>query len=323
MPLIHKSGYPGAPFYQFNPHLQTILPALIRKVKGVHFERERFILSDQDFVDLDWIDKKSKKLVLLAHGLEGNTDRHYMKGMAKFFARNNWDVLAWNCRSCSGEMNWRPRLYNHGEIGDIGEVINHALEIKDYEKIVLIGFSMGGNIIMKYLGVHGKNIPAPIFKAIAFSAPADLVSSVLLLDQPQSRFYKKRFLKLLKTKIAIKAEKYPELIDFNNFSKIEDWSDFDNYFTAPLNGFKNATEFYQQGSAVNFMQGIRVPTLLVNAQNDPILTPECSPKSLCEKHQYIFLETPKEGGHVGFMSPGITGAWSEHRAWEFVNQAIR
>lgn len=319
MPIVQKSSYPGAPFYQFNPHLQTILPALIRKVKGVDYERERITLSDHDFLDLDWIDKSSKKLVILSHGLEGNTERHYMKGMAKHFAQKNWDVLAWNCRSCSGEMNRSMRLYNHGEIGDLGEVINHALNTKDYEEIVLIGFSMGGNITLKYLGVHGHEIPDNISKAIAFSSPCDLVTSVSLLDQPQSRFYKKRFLKMLKTKIEYKANKFPEKIDFNNFSKIEDWSDFDNFFTAPLNGYKDADDFYYNGSALNFMEGITIPTLLVNAKNDPILTPECSPIDFCKNHKYIYLETPDEGGHVGFMSPGISGAWSEGRAWEFVS----
>lgn len=320
MPLIAKSSYPGPPFYQFNPHLQTILPALLRQINDLQYERERFTLADGDFVDLDWIDKGSKNLVILSHGLEGSTDRHYMKGMAKKFERENWDVLAWNCRSCSGEMNLKQRLYHHGEIADIEEVIHHALSIKDYEKLVLIGFSMGGNIVMKYLGVNGKNIPDPIYKAIAISAPADLLSSVALLDSPKSGFYKKRFLKLLKTKIADKAEKYPEFIDFQNFSKIDKWADFDNFFTAPLNGFKNADEFYYQGSAVNYMEGIQIPTLLINAQNDPILTPECSPHALCEKHQFIYLETPLKGGHVGFMTSGISGAWTEGRAWEFVNK---
>ncbi len=320
MPVLHKSTYPGAPFYQFNAHLQTILPAITRRVSGIRYERERLTLSDGDFVDLDWIDKGSKKMVLLSHGLEGNSDRHYIRGMAKMFMSQGWDVLAWNCRSCSGEMNKAMRLYNHGEIGDIGEVIEHALKTKNYEEIVLIGFSMGGNINMKYLGTHGKNTPDVIKSAIAFSAPADLVTSVKLLDQPESKFYKRRFLKKLKVKIKAKAEKFPETIDFNNFTKIGEWSDFDNYFTAPLNGFKNADEFYQYGSARNFMEGIQVPTLLVNAQNDPILTPECSPQDLCSKHQHIYLETPEEGGHVGFTMSNSKYAWSEIRALEFVQQ---
>lgn len=320
MPLITKSTYPGAPFYQFNPHLQTILPALIRRVHGVQYERERLTLSDGDFVDLDWMDKGSKRLVLLSHGLEGDSNRHYMKGMAKAFSDQNWDILSWNCRSCSGSMNKAMRLYNHGEIGDIQEVIQHAMSTKDYEEIIMIGFSMGGNITMKYLGTHGGQIPAPIKAAIAFSAPADLVSSVKLLDQPQSKFYKRRFLKMLKPKIKHKAERFPEILDFNNFERVNKWADFDNFFTAPLNGFANADEFYQYGSARNFMEGIRIPTLLVNAKNDPILTPECSPMELCHQHRYIYLETPDEGGHVGFMVANKKQAWSETRALEFVDR---
>ena len=318
MPLIKNSNYTKPPFYQYNAHLQTVLPAILRKVKGVRYERERLTLSDGDFVDLDWMDSNSRQLVLLAHGLEGNTDRHYMKGMAKFFANKGWDILAWNCRSCSGEMNRKLRLYNHGEIEDIEEVIQHALKTKHYEKIVLIGFSMGGNIILKYLGVHGKNLPDSLYKAIAFSAPVDLKTSVDLLNEPKSSFYRNRFLKKLKIKMKIKAEQFPEVLDFDNFNKITKWQDFDNFFTAPINGYKDAEDFYYQGSARNFMQGIRIPTLLVNALNDPILTPECFPAQLCEKHPHVFLEAPVLGGHVGFSVPKQKFAWSEHRALEFV-----
>jgi predicted alpha/beta-fold hydrolase len=298
--------------------LQTILPAIMRRVNGINYERERFTLSDGDFVDLDWIDKGNKNLVFLSHGLEGNSDRHYMKGMAKMFTQQNWDIVAWNCRSCSGEMNLKPRLYNHGEIGDIAEVINHIVATKNYEKIVLIGFSMGGNIIMKYLGVHGKNIPSQLYKAIAFSSPTDLKASANSLNFSKNVFYKNRFLKALKVKMAIKAEQYPNLIDMGNFSRIERWQDFDDYFTAPLNGYKNAEHFYCEGSAQNFMEGIETPTLLVNAKNDPILSPECFPFERCENHKNVFLEVPKLGGHVGFSYSRKPFAWSEYRALEFV-----
>jgi predicted alpha/beta-fold hydrolase len=319
MPIIHKSAYKGPPFYQYNGHLQTILPALMRKVEGINYERERFTLSDGDFVDLDWIDKGSKNLVFLSHGLEGNSERHYMKGMAKKFKEQNWDIVAWNCRSCSGEMNLKPRLYNHGEIGDIAEVIEHIIAAKSYEKIVLIGFSMGGNIIMKYLGVHGAAIPSQLYKAIAFSSPTDLKGSADLLNFPKAKFYKNRFLKMLKAKMEVKAEQYPHLIDMKNFNKIQRWQDFDDYFTAPLNGYKDAEHFYYEGSAQNFMKGICIPTLLVNAKNDPILSRNCYPAEICEKHKYIYLETPQRGGHVGFSRWGKSFAWSEYRALEFVN----
>lgn len=160
MPIIH-SPYPGPPAYQYNGHLQTIIPSLTRKVTGIPYERERLVLTDGDFVDLDWIKAGKSRLVVLTHGLEGDSNRQYIRGTAKLFAQHNYDVLAWNCRSCSGEMNQAFRLYNHGEIGDLGEVIDHALRTIGYQEVVLVGYSMGGNITLKYLGVHGNRLPMP------------------------------------------------------------------------------------------------------------------------------------------------------------------
>lgn len=322
MPIIQQSSYPKPPFYLSNGHLQTIIPALTRKVEGIRYERERLELSDGDFVDLDWVDKGSKNLILLTHGLEGNSSRHYILGMAKWFSDRNWDALAWNCRSCSGEMNRNLRLYNHGEIEDIGEIIQHAIRTKAYEKIVLVGFSMGGNITMKYLGVQGKDLPEPVAAGIAFSSPVDLTASVKVLEDIGNRMYKNYFLKNLEPKIKHKAAQHPDILDFENFKKIKVWKDFDDYFSAPINGYESAEAFYHQASAKNFMQDIQVPALLLNAQNDPLLTPECSPKEFCEQHPYIYLETPKYGGHVGFSWKGKPYAWSEYRAWEFVEEVL-
>ncbi len=318
MPLIQNSSYPGPPFYQFNSHMQTILPALTRRGIKLPYQRERFILSDGDFLDLDWIDSKSDSLVILSHGLEGNSDRHYIKGMARAFIKKQWDVLAWNCRSCSGEMNKKMRMYNHGEIGDLGEVIKHALAKKEYEKVVLVGFSMGGNINMKYLGVNADRLPKQIWKAVSFSAPLDLVSSVVKLDQPEAAFYKKRFLKMLEPKIKAKAALFPDAIDFSNYQKIEKWEDFDNFFTAPLNGYRDAQDFYHQGSCINYIHDVNIPTLIINAINDPILTAPCFPYEFCESHPHLFLETPVLGGHVGFSLPWKSYSWSEARALEFI-----
>jgi predicted alpha/beta-fold hydrolase len=318
MPIIHRSSYPGAPFYQLNGHLQTIFPAF-RKLENIpSYERERIELSDGDFLDLDWIDRASRRLVLLTHGLEGNSDRIYIKGMAKAFAADNWDVLAWNCRSCSGEMNRKLRLYNHGEIGDIGEVIAHALATKDYSEIVMIGFSMGGSISLKYAGVQGANLPQVISKIIAFSTPVNLNTSAGLLDQFQNTFYRKRFLRSLRKKLIEKDQQFPGVIDVSNFSRIKEWRDFDEFFSAPLNGYANAEDFYTQASAINYMKPIQVPTLLVNAKNDPILSAECYPESFCESHPFIYLEQPREGGHVGFSMANSAYSWAEIRAREFV-----
>ncbi len=315
MPIIEKSSYPGPPNWMFNGHLQTILPAF-RKV-SFYYERERITTSDGDFLDLDWAESGSRKLLILTHGLEGNSERPYMMGMAKRFFKEGWNVLAWNCRSCSGELNLKPRLYNHGEIGDIGEVIAHALRTKDYERIVLVGFSMGGSITLKYLGVHGKEIPDPVDRGIAFSSPCDLREGVKVLGNWDNAFYRRKFNRSLRPKIEAKAQQFPDLVDVNNFGKIRIWEDFDQYFSAPLNGYTDADDFYEKASAKNFMAGTKVPTLLVNAHNDPLLNEQCSPSEICANHPNLFLETPQEGGHVGFQVPNSHHTWSEDRAWEF------
>lgn len=319
MPHLKTSSYPGPPFFQFNGHLQTILPAF-RKI-AVRYERERLELPDGDFLDLDWVDRGSRRLAVLSHGLEGSTHRPYMKGMAHRFARGGWDVLAWNCRSCSEEMNRNPRLYHHGDIGDIHQVILHALRTKDYAEVSLIGFSMGGSILLKYLGVHAATLPDPIRNGVAFSSPCNLEASAASLEQPGNRVYRRRFLRALEAKLRAKARQFPGLMDIEKLAEVRVWRDFDDFFSAPLNGFADAGEFYRQASAENFMPAIRVPVLLVNAGNDPILPPACTPVHLCAGHRSIYLETPSRGGHVGFAVPGRRYNWMELRAWEFANSS--
>ncbi|MBC3785405.1 YheT family hydrolase [Spirosoma utsteinense] len=316
MPLI-SSAYPGPPAYQYNGHLQTIIPSLMRAVTGVVYERERLTLSDDDFVDLDWIRRGNRRLVILTHGLEGDSHRQYMLGTARLFAQARYDVLAWNCRSCSGEMNRAFRLYNHGEIDDIGEVIQHALQARPYDEIVLVGYSMGGNIILKYLGVQGAGLPEAIKRGIAISSPTDLEASALLLDRPSNHFYRNRFMKKLLVKINQKAVGFPDRLDMTKLRQVKRWRDFDNFFSAPVNNYRDAGDFYAQASAVNFMPGITVPTLVLNAQNDPLLSAECSPRWLAEKHPHIFLETPRTGGHVGFALAHDQHTYAERRALAF------
>lgn len=319
MPLI-PSAYPGAPAYQYNGHLQTIFPSLTRRVAGVSYERERLTLADDDFVDLDWLRSGHDKLIILTHGLEGDSHRQYMLGTAKLFAEAGYDVLAWNCRSCSGPMNRAFRLYNHGEIGDIGEVIDHALQTHPYREIVLMGYSMGGNIILKYLGVRGSSLHPAIKRGIAVSSPTDLGASAKLLDRPGNRFYRNRFMKKLVRKVAQKAASFPDRLDMNNLRRVRYWRDFDDFFSAPINGYRDAADFYEQASAVNFMPSITIPVLLLNAQNDPLLSPECSPGWLAESHPHIFLETPATGGHVGFAVPRDLHTYAERRALAFAQE---
>ena len=321
MPII-QSTYTNPPFPYFNGHAQTIIPSMFRKIEG-RYERERLELPDGDFLDLDWFKQDTDQLIILTHGLEGSSERHYVKETAKLFHENGWEALAWNCRSCSGEMNRKLRMYNHGDIEDITEVIEHANQHKKYKTIVLAGYSMGGNIGMKYLGVNGQNIPKNIKVSINFSAPTDLLSSVKLLDQPKSYFYSRRFRKKIWKKMQIKAAQFPGVINLDNYKKVKKWEDFDNYFSAPVNGFDNAQAFYRFASAKFFMEGISIPTLLVNAQNDPILTPDCNPMELANSNPNFYLEMPEHGGHVGFTAKKGNYSYMATRGWGFVMEQLK
>ena len=321
MPLIPKTQYPGPPFWQFNGHVQTLFPSLYRKaVSQPEYTRERIDTPDDDFLDLDWLVGDSKKLAILTHGLEGNSQRPYILNTARLYHDNNWDVLAWNCRSCSGEMNRAFRMYHHGDIEDIGTVIQHALSKNKYKEVVLVGFSMGGNIIMKYLGVHGKNLPSEISKAVAFSAPVHLESASAKLERWDNILYKKKFFRSLSQKVIAKEKQYPGSLPVEKISEVKRWRDFDEWFSAPISGYPDANAFYQDSSPINFIEGIRIPCLLVNSWNDPILSPKCMPIELAENNPDFYLEMPKNGGHCGFMLPNSGHSWSEIRALEFCEE---
>ena len=321
MPLV-KSAFTTSPFYLFNGHLQSIYPSMVRKIEGVDYKRERLTLSDGDFVDLDWQDNGNDKLLIITHGLEGDSNRQYVKGAAKLFAQAGWDVLAWNCRSCSGEMNKNFRLYSHGEIGDFGEVIEHAQKRKTYAEISLMGHSMGGSITLKYLGVKGNNLAKNIKSATAFSTPCDLKGGAEILNKPSNFLYRKKFIKRLKRKIEYKATQFPGRIDLSNFDNIKVWKDFDEFYAAPMNGYKDADDFYARSSAINFIPAITIPTLICSAKNDPILPESCYPVAICEKHKNLFLEIPKQGGHCGFLQTGDEFTYAERRALAFVKESI-
>lgn len=325
MPLITSSSYPGAPFWQRGGHLQTMIPGVFRRVKGVEYQRERIETPDGDFLDLDWLraPAPTRKLVVITHGLESSSEAQYCRGTAKFFAQNGWDALAWNCRSCSGEMNRNFRMYHHGDTDDISSVVDHALSTGRYEVVALVGYSMGGNISLKYVGTRGEKLPPQLRAVVAFSAPCDIRAGADVLDRWDNWIYKTRFLSFLKQKIHQKAQAFPGRLDVSKLKQLRRWYDFDEHFSARICGFASADEFHAQASAKNFVAGTRVPTLLVSAQNDPILTPACFPTDIAREHPFFYVELPAGGGHCGFqMRGGGEFSWAERRALEFVEKAI-
>ena len=319
MPILEPKPL-KAPFYYFgNAHLQTIVPSLFRKVKGVNYQRERIETKDGDFLDLDWsFASQSKKLVIVSHGLEGSADRHYVKGVIKAGNQIGWDGLGWNCRSCSGELNRLPRFYHHGDTADLDFVVEHALRKYQYETIVLVGFSLGGSFTLKYFGEKGKNIAPQIKKGVAFSVPCDLAACSDELSKPDKMFYTRRFLKKLDKKIREKEKIMPDKISAKYLDSIRIFRQFDDIYSSQLHGFLDANDYYKRASSLFYLESIARPVLLVNTLNDPFLTPSCYPKSLAEKHEFLHLEMPAAGGHVGFERTGMPETYAEMRVKEWV-----
>jgi len=318
MPIISQSTYSGPPKHLFNGHLETIVPSIFRKIEGLQYLRERILTPDDDFLDLDWSKRGSEKLLVISHGLEGSSERHYAMGLAKLFNQNGYDVLAWNNRSCGGEMNKAPILYHHGATYDLETVMQHVEKKGSYQEYYLAGISMGGAQTLKYLGEKGLDLNSKIKKAAVYSTPCNLPSSAAMLKLEGNAFYKNRFLGKLKKKMLLKGMQYPNLVDLELLKRVKDFDTFDTHFTAKVHGFKDAKDFYQSVSPDNWMADIQIPTVIINALNDPLLGDACYPVSLAEKHAKIFLEMPKRGGHTGFLVKGQEFTWAEIRFLEFL-----
>jgi predicted alpha/beta-fold hydrolase len=302
----------------FNAHLETIFPSLFRKVEGLSYRRERIKTSDDDFLDLDWVENQNKKLVIISHGLEGNSHRAYVKGIARAFHQAGYDALCWNFRGCSDDMNLQLRFYHSGATDDLDFVVQHAISRGQYHAIYLVGFSLGGNLTLKYLGERGNTIAPELKACVTFSVPLDLHTSSMQISKPSNWIYSRRFLKALKRKVIEKSLAKNE-INISGIEKINILIDFDDRFTAPIHGFASAVEYYRQCSALHFVDAITIPTLIVNAKNDPFLSKECYPTEQLAHHPFVTFESPEHGGHVGFTLFNQNGLyWSEVRALNFI-----
>ncbi|WP_108422475.1 YheT family hydrolase [Flagellimonas amoyensis] len=307
-PLFFKSG-----------HLSTIYSGIIRSVNGVVQKRERIALLDGDFLDLDWSEANSatQKLVVLLHGLEGDAQRPYITGSAKILNQNGYDTCAINFRSCSGEPNKLYRSYHSGATEDLIELMDHILNTRDYAEIYLKGFSLGGNLLLKYLG-EGNAVPKEIKGAVAVSVPCDLHSSCRQLLSPKNILYAQRFKKNLLDKLRQKQLLFPDLISDTDIKRIKTLKDFDDIYTSRAHHFADAEDYYAKCSSLQFLPNIAVPSLIINAKNDSFLGPECYPFAETERNPHLFLETPDHGGHVGFWGKNnIT--YTENRALHFFN----
>jgi predicted alpha/beta-fold hydrolase len=302
------------PGWLFNKHLETVYPAVFRKVVLPQPKRERIITPDQDFLDLDWFVNRSNRLIIISHGLEGNSKRGYVLGMAKAFIASGYDVLAWNFRGCSEELNLRPRFYHSGATDDLDTVVQHVQKSARYQSVNLIGFSLGGNLTLKYLGEDFDSAKS-IDKGVAISVPLNLDTSCQEISKRENWLYELRFLRSLKSKVSKKA-KYITLPSIEKIKSINKLRDFDDLITGPLHGFKDAVDYYSRCSSINFLEKIRTPTLIINALNDPFLSADCYPESA---NKNLTLKYPEHGGHVGFTLFNEKNLyWSEIQALQFI-----
>jgi len=322
VPVIQSTSLIKSPFWLPDGHTQSIYPALFREVKlNISPQRERLETDDGDFLDVDWYtnqgDIDKTPLLIISHGLEGSSDRHYVKGLIRAMQTEGYHILAWNYRSCSGELNRALRFYHSGATDDLDFIIRTAYE-RGAKQISLAGFSLGGNLTLKWLGEQGENPPHFIRKAIAFSVPLHLSSSSRKLARRENRIYTHRFLQTLIKKVNEKSAFYPSDITPGLLANIKSLKDFDEVITGPLHGFKDAEDYYEQNSALYFLEKIRIPVLIVNAQNDPFLSEECIPYEQAKSSDFVYLEAPKVGGHCGFYPKNYQGVtWSEKRAAEW------
>lgn len=318
MPLVPSNYRP--PFAFRNGHFSTIYAGVFRKVHGLTQKRERINLPDGDFLDLDWSESKlpTKKLVVLLHGLEGDAQRHYITGSAKRLNQNGFDSCAVNFRGCSGEPNRLFRSYHSGATEDLIAVLEHILATRKYDAIYLKGYSLGGNLILKYLG-EGNAIPSKIKASVTVSVPCNLRDACDQLLSSKNVLYSARFKKHLLAKLREKRRQFPDAISEEAIKSIVTLKDFDDTYTAPAHGFADAYDYYTRCSSQQFLNTITIPSLILNAKNDSFLGAKCYPYDEADSNENLFLEVPEFGGHVGFWGKKNI-SYAEQRAVEFFNQ---
>lgn len=294
----------SAPWWAKGPHSQTLLARWLRSPEGPALRRERIDTPDGDFVDLDWTDepRAGAPIALVLHGLEGNAHRRYMRNVYReLLARGVWAV-GMNFRGCSGQPNRTLRFYHSGETGDATLVLERIRTRYPGRRVGAMGFSLGGNVLLKLLGDRSDGGRGIVDAAVAMSVPYDLAAGCAELEKGgMATVYAQYFLRSLKRKVRAKAEKLAPVIDVDAVAASSTIRDFDEHVTAPLHGFADAAEYYDRCSSARVLGGISVPTLLLHAKDDPFLPPSAIPSRVAADNPAVRLVLHERGGHVGFV----------------------
>ena len=322
MPLLKSTFFPTLPFR--NSHFNTVYRALFMK-EQVSYNRKRILTWDDDFIDLDFSLVGSKTLVVLIHGLEGSSQSKYIIAASNEMNAEGFDTVAFNLRGCSGEDNWLVQTYHSGKTEDVHFVINHLADTYSYDEIVIVGYSLGGNLTLKYMGEYAKTQSSKIKCAIAVSVPIDLASSGKEMGTFKNKIYVDEFLKTLRAKELLKAKNFPEFnLDKEKLLKAKVFRDFDVLYTAPVFGFSGPEDYWEKASSKPYLASIEKPTILITSQDDPFLPAECYPIKEATASKNFYLEITKYGGHVGFISSFLPqeNRWLENRMLNFIKQNL-
>lgn len=302
-------------------HLQTLYPSLLRQRATPPLTRERLSLPDGDFLDLEWTPDSGGQLVLLLHGLEGSLESHYTGNMLDALSRAGHTAVMMYFRGCSGEPNRLPRSYHSGETGDLAFVVQQLRTRFPERPLAVIGFSLGGNVLLKWLGEKGNS--ANIDRAVAISVPFELDAAARKLEHGLSRIYQHHLVNKLKQSVRRKAALHTPPIPLSELDTLKTFRQFDNAITAPLHGFRDVDDYYARSSSRQFLPGIVCPTLIIHSADDPFLPPAAIPTA-GELGPGATLEVTRAGGHVGFVSgpnPLRPYFWLESRCLDYLDAA--
>jgi predicted alpha/beta-fold hydrolase len=312
------------PWWLRGRHLQSLWGPLRRRPRRPAFRRERCETPDGDFLDLDWLASapagaRGPSLIVL-HGLEGSSESHYALGLMGLAESAGWRGVVLHFRSCSGELNRLGRLYHSGETSDLDWVLRRVIETAPGARLGLAGVSLGGNVILKWLGEQGEKAPGEVAAAAAISVPFDLAACAGVLDRGLNRvLYTAHFLRTMKAKIGQKAALYGERVDVSAAMRARTFRHYDRLVTAPIFGFADEEDYWRRSSSGPFLAEIRRPTLLINAVNDPFVPPASLPRATVARSPWLEAAFPEQGGHAGFLEGSGAGpSWAERRAVEFL-----
>jgi len=290
-------------WWMTNRHVQTIMPRFFRPFHHTRYELEQLDTPDGDFIELAWSlpHNETAPLAVVLHGLEGNINSFYAKGMMKALKKQGYAVVLMHFRNCSTEVNRLPRAYHSGDTADLAFFINHLKQQYPDRAMVAVGFSLGGNVLAKYLGEENTN--CPLNAAAVVSAPYDLSSSSDVIRKSLGKIYQKYLLDRMKKSMQRKLPQIKQQIPIttDQLMNIDDLLEFDNQLTAPLHGFENAHDYYRKASAMPYLKDIAVPTLIIHSKDDPMLSIKAVP-SRQDVSEHVTLRISDKGGHVGFIS---------------------